>query len=137
MKINKVFLLVLIVSSFSNNTFSQTTEVNTPEERAAMLTEKMVSNLSLNETQIDQVTQINLGVAQKNDAINNDANMNQELKLASIQGNNDTRKAYFKLILTEEQYNKYLEMEETTIEVKKVNKNIKPEKESLKQEKED
>ena len=137
MKINKVFLLVLIVSSFSNITFSQTTEVNTPEERAAMLTEKMVSNLSLNETQIDQVTQINLGVAQKNDAINNDANMNQELKLASIQGNNDTRKAYFKLILTEEQYNKYLEMEETTIEVKKVNKNIKPEKESLKQEKED
>jgi hypothetical protein len=137
MKIAKVFFTCILIVSANSRNFAQTTEVNTPEQRAAILTEKMVSNLSLNETQIDQVTQINLGVAQKNDAINNDANMIQELKLASIQGNNDTRKAYFKLILTEEQYNKYLEMEETTTEVKKVNKNIKPEKESLKQEKED
>ncbi len=134
MNISRIFFTVILIFVTKSWCIGQT---STPEERAALLTERMITNLALNETQIEQVTQINLGVTQKNDAINNDPNMTQELKLASLQGNNDIRRSYFKLILTEEQYNKYIEMEESTTEIKNVNKNIKLEKESLKQEKED
>lgn len=133
------FIFTVVLISIANSWCSAQVagSEKTPEERAAMLTENMISNLSLDATQIEQVTQINLGVAQKNEAIKNDTNMTQELKLASIQGNNDTRKAYFQLILTEEQYTKYLEMEESVKEIKKAKRNTKLEKESLKEEKED
>jgi hypothetical protein len=128
-------VLIFVANTWS---FSQVNGTDkTPEERAAILTENMITNLSLDATQTEQVTQINLGVAQKNEAITNDTTMSQELKLACIQGNNDTRRAYFKLILTEDQYSKYLEMEESVKEIKKVKRNIKLEKESLKEGKED
>ena len=124
-------ILIFIANSWCSAQVAESE--NTPEELAAILTENMISKLSLNATQIEQVTQINLGVAQKNEAIKNDTNMTQELKLACIQGNNDTRKAYFQLILTEEQYTEYLKMEESVREIKKVKRNIKLEKESLKE----
>jgi hypothetical protein len=131
-------LLASVLALTLNTTYGQVTETtSTPEERAAKLTENMVTQLSLNETQIEQVTQINLGVAQKNEAIKNDMNMSQELKAASIQGNNDTRRAYFKLILTEEQYNQYIEMEESSKEVKKAKREMKLEKELINQEQKD
>lgn len=137
MRFTKV-LLTSVLAFTLNATYGQVTEsANTPEERAAILTEKMITKLSLNETQIEQVTQINLGVAQKNDAIKNDINMIPELKAASIQGNNDTRRAYFKLILSEEQYNQYIEMEESVKEVKKAKRKMKLEKASIQQEKQD
>ncbi len=137
MRFTKV-LLTSVLAFTLNATYGQVTEsANTPEERAAILTEKMITKLSLNETQIEQVTQINLGVAQKNDAIKNDINMTPELKAASIQGNNDTRRAYFKLILSEEQYNQYIEMEESVKEVKKAKRKMKLEKASIQQEKQD
>jgi hypothetical protein len=137
MRFTKV-LLTSVLAFTLNATYGQVTaSANTPEERAAILTEKMITKLSLNETQIEQVTQINLGVAQKNDAIKNDINMTPELKAASIQGNNDTRRAYFKLILSEEQYNQYIEMEESVKEVKKAKRKMKLEKASIQQEKQD
>jgi hypothetical protein len=138
MNISRILIAFILVIGTQSLAYSQVLESGTtPEERAAILTEKMTTKLSLNETQVGQVAELNLGVAQKNEAIKNDTNMSQELKLASIQGNNDTRRAYFKLILSEEQYNQYIEMEESVKEVKKGKRKMKIEKESIKQEKKD
>jgi len=138
MNISRILIAFILVIGTQSLAYSQVLESGTtPEERAAILTEKMTTKLSLNETQVGQVAELNLGVAQKNEAIKNDTNMSQELKLASIQGNNDTRRAYFKLILSEEQYNQYIEMEESVKEVKKGKRKMKIEKESINQEKKD
>jgi hypothetical protein len=138
MNFRPTFVIAASLFAFNFIGISQTTPSSmNAQESATLLTETMVEKLGLNETQKAQVHELNLGVAQKNEAIKNDQNMSSELKEASLKGNNETRLAYLQIILTEEQYTKYLEMEESVKEIKKSKRNIKLEKESLKEEKED
>jgi flagellar basal body-associated protein FliL len=55
----------------------------TPIERAEMHTNKMAKELTLTEEQKAKVLELNIGIAQKNDAIRNDVNMTPALKKES------------------------------------------------------
>lgn len=79
----------------------------TPEQRAQMHTNKMAKELSLTDEQKEKVLVLNTGIAQKNDAIRNDANMTPELKKESLKGNREARDSHLKTILTDEQYKLY------------------------------
>jgi hypothetical protein len=127
MNISKILSLFIIVNCISWG-YSQTTE-STPEEKAAILTEKMTTKLGLNADQQSKVAEMNLGIAMKNDAVKKNEAMTAEQKQAAIQGNNDARRGYFKLILTEDQYNQFVEMENNVMEMKKAKKKQKLEKE--------
>ncbi len=136
MNFKNTLFIAVAVFTFNYSGISQTTEsAMSAQESATLLTEKMTEKLALNETQKAQVYELNLGVAQKNEAIKNDQNMGAELKEASLKGNNDTRLAYLQIILTEEQYNNYIQMETAVKEVKPVKRKSKLDKQSLKQEK--
>jgi Tfp pilus assembly protein PilV len=90
---------------------AQKTE-STPEQRAAQKTENMVKTLSLTPEQKPKVAELNLGVAQKNEAIKNNPNMTPEQKKEAYKGNEEGRKVNLQTILTPEQYQKYLDQSE-------------------------
>jgi periplasmic protein CpxP/Spy len=94
-----------------------------PEERAAMQTEKMTTELSLTPDQKEKILQINLGIVQKNDGVRN-SEMSEEEKKKSLKMNNDARETMFKEVLTPEQFTIYQFRKE---EMKTTQKNIKKE----------
>lgn len=79
----------------------------TPEERAAQLTERMNQVLALTEQQYTQVSQLNLGVEMKIEAIRNNSEMTPEQKKEFIQGNRKDQMAVLSNILTPEQFDKW------------------------------
>lgn len=81
----------------------------TPVERAQMHTNKMAKELNLTEEQKAKVLEVNIGIAQKNDAIRNDPNMTHATKKESLKSTQDARDLQMKTILTEAQYKTYLE----------------------------
>ena len=109
MKRTKLILATLILSLTALTSFSQE---KTPEERAKHLTEKMTKSLLLSTDQQAKVLTLNTGIAQKNDAIRKNVNMNKEQKQEAIKGNMDARKSNLKMILNEEQFKKFEKLEE-------------------------
>lgn len=99
----------LIVGLSTASAQDQTKTKKTPFERAQIHTTKMGNELSLSEEQKAKVLEINIGIAQKNDAIRNDPNMSQIDKKESLKSTQDSRDLQMKSILTEEQYKTYLE----------------------------
>lgn len=79
----------------------------TPEERAAKLTEEMNELLSLSDQQYPQVSQLNLGVEMKIEAIRNDTEMTPERKKEFIHGNRKDQMHALSNILTPEQLEKW------------------------------
>jgi hypothetical protein len=129
-------LLVGIALLFGTTTLSAQEKVNkTAKERAEMHTEKMTKELNLTPDQKTKVSELNLGVEMKNEAIHSDKNMSEETKKASYQGNNDAKMAQLKTILTEEQYKKVLtqhaEMKAKKMESKSTNVKIAPSNKSI------
>lgn len=94
----------------------------TPDQRAQHLTTKMTKQLALNSDQVAKISEINLGIAQKNEGIRNDANMSKEQKKEILQSNHDARMSMYKSVLTAEQYTKCEEMEKQRLERKAAKK---------------
>lgn len=82
-------------------------ERKTAEERATNSTQKMTTKLGLDETQKSKIHDINLGIAQKNDAIRDNKSLTRDQKMAQLKEIQDSRNAQYKEVLTSEQYAKY------------------------------
>ena len=124
MKSFKILLASLLIST---SVFSQTEK--TPEERAAVQTEKMTKELSLTADQVEKVKTINYGIVQKNEGVKTSA-MTGEEKKAAHKSNEEARDAMLKDVLTAEQFQKYqtikaerVQMKATKADLKKANFN--------------
>lgn len=82
-------------------------EPKTTEQRATHITEKMTAKLGLDAAQKAKIYDINLGIAQKNDALRQNTSLTQEQKIAQLKENQDARKAQYKEVLSADQYAKY------------------------------
>jgi hypothetical protein len=110
MKSLKLILFSLIFTVITFSVSAQET-VKTPEERAAVQTTQLTTNLALSAAQQEQIYAINLGIIQKNDAIRQNESMTSELKTESIKQNNEARNQLIKAVLTPEQNDKFDTME--------------------------
>lgn len=99
-----LFTLGLLIGSAS---FAQTEVKQNPQA----MTEKLATDLLLSAEQKEKVANLNNGITRKNESILNSSGLTSEQKKSSIQSNNSAKKDQMKLILTEEQYAKYLSIE--------------------------
>lgn len=126
----------LILGASTATAQDQAKSKKTPIERAQMHTNKMAKELSLTEEQKAKVLEVNIGIAQKNDAIRNDANMTPATKKESLKSTQDARDLQMKTILTEAQYKVY-EAKKAEMQAKKelkkeeMKKNKKAKKETV------
>lgn len=111
MKNLKLSIAAFALTLVANVAVAQQKPNSTPEERAAHQTEKMSEKLLLTPEQKAKVSEINLAILQKNEAIRNDQNLTPETKKESVKGNNEARVQMIKAILTPEQLQKFEEME--------------------------
>lgn len=119
-----IFLLSVSVLFFSCEGIGQEGEIKgAPEERAVKLTEKMKTRLVLTDAQYNKVYDINLKYARKNtDIMNGDGG--KLAKIKSLKSTNEAKSKEMKVVLTQEQFEKYEEMqEELKSEAKKAFKN--------------
>lgn len=77
------------------------------EERANNSAQKMKTKLGLDDAQTAKIHDINLGIAQKNDAIRDNSALNREQKMAQLKETQNARNAQYKEVLTSDQYAKY------------------------------
>lgn len=76
----------------------------TPEERAYNLTTRMVTELALDGDQALKISDINMGIAQKNEGIRSATNISEEQKQEILLSNNVARLQMYKGVLTDAQY---------------------------------
>ena len=88
--------IALVIGSFA---FGQT-----PEERAVRVTNKMVEELSLNDDQTARISEINMGIATKNNNIRTATNIPEEQKPQILSENNAARLRMYEGVLTPDQY---------------------------------
>jgi protein CpxP len=113
MKTLKLIFASLIISFGVNAQTGKMTKLEagqkkTPEERAKFQTENMKKELSLTNDQYDKAYQINLGIVQKNQALQ-DQKMTAEERRNAVKSNNEARMSMLKEVLTAEQYLKMQE----------------------------
>jgi Spy/CpxP family protein refolding chaperone len=77
------------------------------EERATNSAQKMKTKLGLDDAQTAKIHDINLGIAQKNDAIRDNTSLTREQKMAQLKETQTARNAQYKEVLTPDQYTKY------------------------------
>ncbi|WP_294669834.1 hypothetical protein [uncultured Fluviicola sp.] len=77
------------------------------EERATNSAQKMKTKLGLDDAQTAKIHDINLGIAQKNDAIRDNTSLTREQKMAQLKENQNARNVQYKEVLTADQYAKY------------------------------
>ncbi|WP_346984375.1 hypothetical protein [Chryseobacterium sp. POE27] len=94
---------------------SKSLKDSTPEQRAKMQTEWMKTKLALNSTQIQQVYDLNLEYARKNDPIlqGNDGKLAKFKKLKALQ---KEKSSVLSKVLNEEQYKKYQEIKDQLVQ---------------------
>jgi hypothetical protein len=97
-------------------------EKSTPAERATRLTNRMVKELALTAEQTQKISEINLGIASKNEDVRNNTTYTQEQKKEIVASNHVARKAMYKDVLTAEQFAKYEELEKKHLENKAAKK---------------
>lgn len=102
-----VFLLLFISAQAQR---PQTTETQTPQERAHSSAMRMKKVLELNDAQTTQVEAVILSRIQAIDRINADASLTPEAKEAAIQKVRTDKDAELQKILTPQQYTRYQEM---------------------------
>lgn len=108
----KAIVLVGLVSMLSITTVSaQDKEKKTPQERATMLTERMDKALILTADQKAKISELNLGVALKNEKIRKDTSLSKDKKKEALEANKATRDMNLKMILTPEQFAKVQKMQ--------------------------
>jgi Spy/CpxP family protein refolding chaperone len=128
MKMLNVLLVGLAMLAGTTVVSAQETAKKTPQQRADQHTERMTKTLGLTDEQRAKVAELNLGVAQKNEVVRNDANMTKEQKQAALKGNHQGRKDQLKNILTAEQFQKFEEHEAQVIAKRKAKKEEKKKK---------
>ena len=101
---------------------AQGTVKKTAQERADMHTKHMTKALLLSPDQVAKVAELNLGVANKNEAIRNDVNLTADQKKEFIKGNKEGRKTQLQLILNAEQFAKFEAQEAKKMENKAAKK---------------
>lgn len=79
----------------------------TAEERATQVTERLTKQLGLSDEQKAKIYEINVGIAQKNEAIRANNALTKEQRMAQIKENHAARKAMYKDVMNAEQYAKY------------------------------
>jgi len=89
-------------------TFAQEKKQRTPEERAQKATEKMAKELNLSEEQKEKVLEINLQKAKEMQQLKEEMKVLKE-KRKKLR---DEHAEQMKSVLSEEQYQKYLQMRE-------------------------
>lgn len=77
------------------------------EERATNSAQKMKTKLGLDDAQTAKIHDINLRIAQKNDAIRDNTSLSREQKMAQLKETQTARNAQYKEVLTPDQYTKY------------------------------
>jgi hypothetical protein len=82
-------------------------ERKSAEERATNLAQRMTTKFGLDEGQKTKIHDINLGIAQKNDAIRDNSSLSKEQKMVQLKENQNARNAQYKEVLTADQYAKY------------------------------
>jgi hypothetical protein len=111
MKMLNVLLVGIALFAGITAASAQEKSKKTPEQRAELYTERLTKVLGLNADQRTKIAEFNLGIALKNESIRNNPNIPQEVKISSLQSNNEARKMMIKTILTEEQIKKFEELE--------------------------
>lgn len=102
-----ILALALVVGGTAIAQQHEKRERKPAEERATNSAQKMATKLGLDETQKTKIHDINLGIAQKNDAIRDNTSLSREQKMAQLKENQTARNAQYKEVLTSEQYAKY------------------------------
>lgn len=95
---------------------------STPEERAQRLTAKMTEKFKLTPEQSSKISDINLGIAKKNEGIRGNASMAKEEKAKIIKSNHDARLSMYRDVLTPEQMSQYEAWEAAKKEKREENK---------------
>jgi len=110
MKIFKLLVLSLLISinCFSQSTENTVNQINNTEENTASELEILKTLLSLNEEQIEKISNILEGINQKNSQVS-DMNLIQEDKDAILERNQQAKAAMIVAVLNEEQKVIYLE----------------------------
>jgi hypothetical protein len=113
MKTLKLILASVVVSFGVNAQSVKMTRLEagkqkSPEERAKFQTEKMRTELNLSNEQSDKAYQINLGIIQKNYALQ-EQKMTTEERRNAVKSNNEVRISMLKEVLSAEQYSKMQE----------------------------
>lgn len=122
MKITKLGSL-LVASLFVFNSFGQKKqntlkqvplkselvqrELQTPEQKAKMQTDRLEKQLLLSNDQIAKIYETNLAVNMKNDAVQTHPTWTKEQKLEAFEGNKNGRTEVIKTFLTPEQLIKF------------------------------
>ena len=101
---NLKFLTLAMFILSSVTFFAQDKKSKTPEQKAQKLTEKMQSDLSLTPEQTDQISIINLGIAQKNHSVKMNKTMSAEDKKIARKENQKARTQMYKEVLTVSQF---------------------------------
>jgi len=101
---NLKFLTLAMFILSSVTFFAQDKKSKTPEQKAQSLTEKMQSDLSLSAEQTDQISIINLGIAQKNHSVKMNKTMSAEDKKIARKENQKARTQMYKEVLTVSQF---------------------------------
>ena len=104
-----ILALVMVIggTAVSQQPQHQKRERKPAEERATNSAQKMKTKLGLDDAQTTKIHDINLGIAQKNDAIRDNTSLTREQKMTQLKANQDARNAQYKEILTPDQYAKY------------------------------
>jgi periplasmic protein CpxP/Spy len=115
-----VFLMMVSLGiSFAQTTQTNPREKKTPEERAQLMTDRMVKGLVLNEDQAAKLKEVNLKQARKMDALRAEqAKERQDFRKEAIEVHASAEKEY-QAILTPEQYQKYQQHKEKQLEKRK------------------
>ena len=110
MKIFKLLALSLLISinCFSQPTENTVNQINNTEENSISELESLKTLLSLNEEQIEKISNILEGINQKNNQVS-DMNLIQEDKDAILERNQQAKAAMIVAVLNEEQKVIYLE----------------------------
>ena len=110
MKILKLLSLSLLISinCFSQSTENTVNQINNTDENITSELESLKILLSLNEEQIEKISNILEGINQKNNQIA-DMNLIQEDKDAILERNQQAKSSMIAAILNEEQKEIYLE----------------------------
>jgi ABC-type molybdenum transport system ATPase subunit/photorepair protein PhrA len=97
----------------------------TPEERAGHLTTRMAKMLELSGEQTQQISQINAGIAMKNQGIRDNPTFTKEQRTEIIMSNYEAAKSMYQGVLTTDQYNKFIALEKQRMEKKAAKKDAK------------
>ena len=111
MKMLNVLLVGIALFAGITAASAQEKSKKTPEQRAELHTERLTKVLGLNADQRTKIAEFNLGIALKNESLRNNPNIPQDVKISSLQSNNEARKMMIKTVLTQEQIKKFEELE--------------------------